>query len=327
MDHRYYWLFIISLAEFFPAVAGAQTAVTSPQAVTPAPSIMTATPQAVATEVVTHTPITNTEEPAEDGKPFAPHWTGQLGLNYSTQPTQQGQGQETKELSLTGTYNITESGHYLSVGITSGQQLLEGANTNYGEITGEGGLGLGIFQPSLSFAVQEGASALNSYSSTLNLNFEVLDCLTVGLTGGLGLENHQGPASQIYPNDTSNPNTILEVDTGNWTGGVVVSFVPWDFLTLSLTGEQETDYTFKTQGITHNNVKPINQSDQIPSLTLEGELTFLKDFQLLLSVQAGQEYYAAGTVYSPVTGKTQTFSQPTQENFTGYTLGLLYNFQ
>lgn len=311
MNRWRFLVFALTLAGFFPAFAQSQTLTASPQAASPADN--------------TGQPASG-EKDAGDEKAFTPHWTGQLGLNYSTQPTQQGQGQETKELSLTGTYNLTESGHYFSLGITAGQQLLEGTNTNYGEVTGEGGLGLGFFLPSLSFSVQQGASALNSYSSTLDLNFQILDSLTAGLTGGLGLESHQGPASQIYPG-AANPDSILEVDTGNWTGGVVVSLVPWDFLTLSLTGEQETDYTFDTQGINGNNFKTVNQSDRIPSLSVEGEFTFLKDFQGVLSVQAGQEYYSAGTVYSPVTGKTTTFTQPTEQNFTGYNLGLLYNFQ
>ncbi len=259
-------------------------------------------------------------------KPFVPHWTGQLGLTYSTQPTQLSQGQQTEQLNLTGTYNITESGTYLSLEIAGGEMLLEGANTNFGEITTEGCLAMGVFLPTLSFSLEEGASALNSYSSILNLDFEVLDSLTVGPLVSGGLETHQGPASQIYPN-ASNPDSFLVVSTGDWNAGVEVSFVPWDFETLTLTGQQEIDVTFQTNGIDGNNVKYINQSDRIPSLTLETETTFCKDFQLVLSAQAGQEFYSAGTVFSPITGKTRTFTQPTVENFTGYTVGLLYNFQ
>ncbi len=259
-------------------------------------------------------------------KPFVPHWTGQLGLTYSTQPTQLGQGQQTEQLNLTGTYNITESGAYVSLEIAGGELLLEGANTNFGEITGEGCLAMGIFLPTLSLSLAEGAAALNAYSSILTLDFQVLDSLTVGPLVSGGVETHQGPASQIYPN-TSNPDSFIVVSTGDWDAGVEVSFVPWDFETLTLTGQQEIDVTFQTNGVDDDNVKPINQSDRIPSLTLETETTFCKDFQLLLSAQAGQEFYSAGTIFSPITGKTRTFTQPTEQNFTGYTVGLLYNFQ
>jgi hypothetical protein len=330
MDLQRFWMGVISLGTLFPMAAMAQTKTAASP--TPVPTVLTATPQPAAIGTVTPVPTVGAEEKAAHeestggGKSFVPHWTGQLGLSYSNQPTQQGQGQVNKELNLTGTYNLTESGHFFSVGITSGQQMLEGAGTNYGAVVVDGGLGLGILQPSLSFTLQEGASALSSYSSTLNLNFLLLDSLAAGLTGSVGLENHQGPASQIYPN-AANPDTILEVDDGDWTGGVVVSFVPWDFLTLSLTGEQETDITFKTQNIYHTTSNPLNLSTRMPSLILEGEAVFLKDFQLQLSAQAGQIYYSAGTSFNRVTGKTQTFSQPTQAGFTGYTLGLLYNFQ
>jgi len=315
MTRRYLFALVLGLACLAAAMAGAQTNASPSIGSAPATSSSENADQSSAED-----------QSAGEEKPFTPHWSGQLALNYSTQPTQQGQGQQSKELSLTGTYNITESGHYFSMEIAAGQQLLEGANTNYGEITGEGGLGLGIFQPSLSFAVQQGASALNSYTTTLNLNFQILDSLTVGPTGNLGLESHQGPASQIYPGAT-NPDTVLAVDTGDWTGGAVVSYEPLDFLTFSLTGAEEIDYTFDTHGINGNNEKTVNQSDRIDSLTLGGEVTFLKDFQLQLSVEMGEEYYSAGTVYSPITGKTQTFTKPTQDGFAAYTAGLVYNFQ
>jgi hypothetical protein len=332
--NRYFPLILAAAASGFFAKATAQTTPLPTPAAQDSPT-RTATPFPTATDTAvtaSGTQGSNESENAEEEdqgekeKPFVPHWTGQLGFNYSTQPSQLGQGQQTQELSFTGTYDLTESGHYFSWGITGGEQLLEGALTNYGEITAEGGLGLGIFLPSLSLALQQGAAALNSYSSTLTLNFQVLDSLTAGTTGGVGLESHQGPASQIYPN-ASNPDSFIEVDTGNWTAGVEVSFTPWDFETLTLTAEQETDLTFQTQGINHNNVNAINQSDQIPSLTLETETTFVKDFQLLLSGQIGEEYYSAGTVFSPITGKTRTFTQATAESFTGFTVGMLYNFQ
>jgi hypothetical protein len=107
----------------------------------------------------------------------------------------------------------------------------------------------------------------------------------------------------------------------------MASFVPWDYLTFNLTVQQETDYTFDTHGIDGNNLKTINQSDRIPSVILEGELTFLKDFQLELSAQVGQEDFSAGTVFSPITGKTQTFQKPTSQGFSAFIVGLLYNFQ
>jgi hypothetical protein len=42
--------------------------------------------------------------------------------------------------------------------------------------------------------------------------------------------------------------------------------------------------------------------------------------------QSGYENLPAGTVYSKVQAETITLTQPTSENFTGYTFDLLYNF-
>lgn len=264
----------------------------------------------------------------EDEKPFAPHWTGQLGLNYSSQPSQQGivgvnLGQVTKDLSFTGTYNLSESGHFVSLGIMGGQQKVEGADTNYGSFTLDGGLGLGIFFPSLSIVVQQGASALNSISSTLNLNFQIFDPLTIGLILGGGVESHQGPVSQILGTNDA----IDEIDSNSWSGGVIINFTPWNFLSLSLTAQQEYDTTYQYQTISHTNVISLNQSSRIPSLTLEPDITFWKDFVLEPSVQIGQEFYPAGKIYSKLLGRTVNFSTPTTQSFTGYSICLAYNFE
>lgn len=294
------------------------------------------TPQAVPTEAadegaavsqdgVSQEAVSETDESSEEAA-FKPHWSGQLALTYSNQPSSGGGGQVTKEFGMTGTYNISEAGDSFNLGMAGGQQKVEGVDTNYGSLTLGGSLGIGIFQPSLSFTLQQGASALNSDALSLTLDFQVVDGLTLGPTGGLGLENHQGPASQIYPN-TPSPDSTLEVDSGNWTLGVAASAVPWDFLTLDLTLEQETTDTFQTQNLLHTTSKALNQGERIPSATLETLVTFLKDFQFQVSGQYGREYYSAGTQYSPVLGKTVTFTKPTQNDFTGFTLGLLYNFQ
>ena len=267
-----------------------------------------------------------TDEGEEAEKSFLPHWTGQLGLSYSNQPSQAGQGQTTQELNFTGTYNFTEGGHYMSFALAGGQQMLEGSETNYGAVTVEGGLGLGFFLPSVSVGFQQGAAALNSYGSTLNLNFQLYDPLTVGMTGGAGIESHQGPTSVIFPN-SSNPDAFKEVDSYNWNLGAVVTFEPWEFLTLSLTAQEEFDTTYQIQNIAHTNSQSLNSSDQIPSVTLGADVTLSKSFVFELSGQAGQEYYPAGTVFSPVQGKTVNFSKPTQQGFSGFSAGLVYNLQ
>ncbi len=258
----------------------------------------------------------------ESEKPFVPHWTGQLGLAYSSQPSQLGQGQITRDLTFTGTYEITESGHFFSLGLTGGQQKVEGADTNYGGMALNGGLGLGFFLPSLSLAMQVGSAALNSIDSTLTLNFQIFEPLTAGLLVEGGTESHQGP--NPITQDTT---TLVEIDSANISGGVVIGFVPWDFLSLSLTGQQEYSVTYQWQTLSQSLQKNLNQGERIPSVSLGADVTFLKDFVLELSGQVGQEFYPAGTVYSSVLKKTVTFAKPTTQNFSGFSMGLMYNFQ
>jgi hypothetical protein len=266
----------------------------------------------------------NGSQAGDEEEPFKPHWSGQVGLTYSTLPTSQGQGQIQKELNFTGTYNLTEGGDYFSLGITGGQQKVEGVDTNYGELILEGGLVMGIFLPTLSYQGQQGASALNSNTVDLNLNFKIFDPLEIGPLMDVGLQSHQGALSQLGLTSDA----IDEIDSGNLTLGAMVTFIPWeDFLTLTLTGQQEFDDTYKYENVTHTVSHPVNQRDRIPSLTLGEDATFWKDFELELAEQAGREYYPAGTVYSPILGRTVTNAKAATQSFEGFSVALMYNFQ
>ncbi|HTA76170.1 MAG TPA: hypothetical protein VK791_03315 [bacterium] len=282
----------------------------------------------VETPSVTAVPTTVSDAKDDDDsdepeKPFIPHWTGQLGASYSNQPSQQGQGQIQRQLSLTGTYNFTESGHYASVGLAAGKQMVEGSDSNYGQLNLDGGLGLGFFQPSLAFQFQRGESALNSFTSTLTLDFQLWDPFTIGLIMSGGLQSQQGPLSQVL----GTTDTTVEIDSRSYSSGLMAEFVPWDFLTLSLTASNAYSNTYQIQNVKRTVAKALDQTDNIPSLTLGTDITFLTDFTLALGLQAGYENLPAGTVYSPILGKTVDFSAPSTQNFTGYSFGLTYSFK
>src|ERR1035438_2885354 len=104
-------------------------------------------PASTETPTIVSTPDSK-EYSAESDKPFAPYWSGEAGLSYSNQPSHLGQGQIQRQLSLTGIYNFTESGTYTSVGAVAGRQIVEGTDSNYGQLNLEGELGLDFFQPS-----------------------------------------------------------------------------------------------------------------------------------------------------------------------------------
>src|ERR1039458_6164864 len=98
------------------------------------------TPSAASTTLMTPSPTpdsddetSDTSEKDKDEKPFTPHWTGQVGSSLIDQISQ-GHSQTQKQVNLNATYSLTESGHYFTAGITGGQQVVEGLNTNYGQI-------------------------------------------------------------------------------------------------------------------------------------------------------------------------------------------------
>lgn len=257
---------------------------------------------------------------------FHPNWTGQLGLTRSSQPSQTGQGQVQTELDLTGTDHLAESGHYFSVGGGAGRQKQEGSSPAYGKATLEGGLGLGIFLPSLNLQMERGQTALNSNTLTANLNFQVLEPLTVGMSFSGTLESHDGPASLVGATAVTLAETTVAIDSRDGSGSLVVTYNPWDFLGFTLTGEREYDDTYQVQGVRHLKTVALNEADQINSLSLMADFTFLKDFELQLTGQTGVENLPAGTVYSPIQAETITLTQPATEPFKGYTFALLYNF-
>jgi hypothetical protein len=262
------------------------------------------------------------EDQEEDkNEPFKPNWTGQAAYTFSSQDTL-GQGEINQEISLTGTYNFTESGHYFSVVSGGGQEMLEGSPTSYGTFSGEGGLGLGFFKPSLNITFQQGAQALNSYDATLSLNFQLCKELEVGPMLEGNPESHQGPLSEVLKGTSDK---IDEIDSVDWTAGLVATVTPWDFLEFSLTGEEDYSRTYLWQNILHTALHDLNETDRIPSVTLACDLTFLTDFVLALSIQEGLEYFLVGINYSPILKQTVNFTVPTTVSFSGYSFGLTYN--
>ncbi len=263
------------------------------------------------------------EEPKTgDGESFAPSWTGEVGYSFSTEPSSTGKGQVTQEITLTGTYNFTKGGNYLSLAAGGGQEVLEGLPSSYGTFSGEGGLGLGIFLPTLEIAFQQGPQASNSIDGTLTLNFQLAKPFELGAIFEGNPEGHQAPLSDV---GIGTSDKIDEVDSVDWTAGIVATVTPWDFLDFTLTGEQDYARTYQYQNILHTVQHPLNQTERIPSGILGANLTFLTDFTLVLTVQAGVEYIPPGPSYNPITKSTVDYAVETRQSFSEYTVGLTYN--
>jgi hypothetical protein len=281
---------------------------------------LTARSQAQSGTVGLEAPVLDRDAIVEDQseKTFVPHWSGELSLSRSSQPAPNGQGQTQNDLSFTATDNLSESGNFISLGADGGNQRVEGNPSAYGTLSVGGGLGIGIFTPSLTVTGQYGEANVKNYSGTLNLDFQVFEPLTVGVLLGGGFQAHQGPVSQ----------TTGTVNTKNWTSGLTLAFQAFNDLGFNASVQQQTDITYQFQfqllGVTH--VLNVNQSDRIPSVTLGADWDFAKDWALEGTAQYGREYYPKGTFYSPVLGSTVTYSQATAKDFEGYSASLIWNF-
>jgi len=263
-------------------------------------------------------PSSSASSDDEGDKPFVPHWSGQLELSRSAQPSPQGGGQTTTDLGVTGTYNMDKEGNFIQVGAVGGSQKVEGSQSAYGSLSLEGGLGLGIFSPSLVLEGQYGQAQLKTTSAALNLDFLVSDPLTLGFSLGGGFQGHQGPVSQLTGT----------VNTKTWTAGLNADFQAFDDLAFTACLQQQTDITYQYQYVaaSQTTTVSVNKTDRIPSLTLGVDWTFVKNFTLEGTGQFGQEFYPAGTFYSPILAETVTYTQPTTKNFAGYGLSLIWNF-
>ncbi len=268
------------------------------------------------------TPTQKEDSPEKDEEePFKPDWTGDVGYTFSIQPSSLGQGQYSQELSLSGNYSFTEGGHYVSFKAGGGQQVLEGVNTSFGAFSLGGGLGFGFFLPSLDISFQQGAQALNSLDGTLTLTFQFFKPLSLGLILEGSPQNHQGALFTILGGTSDQ---IDEIDSVDLTGGAVITFMPWDFLAFTLTGEQDYSTTYQWQDILHRRPHSLNQTETIPSITLGSEIIFLDHLTLSLSLQEGEQDIPAGVSYNPITKKTVNSSAASTQTFSGYSFGLSY---
>jgi hypothetical protein len=262
------------------------------------------------------------DKKGDEDEPFTPNWTGAVGFTYSTEPDPSGQAEITQELTLTGTYNLTKGGNYFSLAAGGGQQILEGLPSSYGTFSGEGGLGLGVFLPTLEIAFQQGALASNSIDATLTMNFQLFKPFELGAMFEGNPESHQAPLSQVVGGTSDK---IDEIDSVDWTAGIVATISPFDFLDFTLTGEEDYARTYQWQNILHTAQHSLNSTERIPSGILGANLTFLTDFTLALTLQEGEEYIPAGVSYNPIRKKTTDYTSATQQSFSGYSVGLTYN--
>ncbi len=244
----------------------------------------------------------------DEGVKFIPHWSGEAALTRSSQPMKGGGGQTQTDLAFTATDNLDADGNYLSLSASAGSQKVEGAQSGYGSLSASGGLVLGDFMPSLTLESQAGEAQLKTYSAILDLDFQLATDLTLGVMLGGGFQGHLGPAADGT------------VDTKNWTGGLSLAYQAFDDLGFNLAFQRQTDITYEAA------TKAVDDEDRVNSLTLGFDWGFVKHFLLEGTAQYGREYYPGGNFYSPISGETLNNLGAAHQDFAGYALSLIFDF-
>ena len=204
----------------------------------------------------------------------------------------------------------------------AGTQTLEGAASGYAGLELAGGLGLGVFQPSLTLQALEGTQSLTSFTSTVTLDFEVTGSLTLGPGFWAGTSSHQGAVTQfLTPGDKT-----VEIDVHSLGFSLNARFAPSEVLTLRAQVLRETDDLYQVQNSARTKTTPLSQTSTLTAANLGIEWSLVEKLSFEVSAEGGVEELPAGSVYSPVLGETLFFSSPTAPFFTGYAAGLIYYF-
>jgi hypothetical protein len=244
----------------------------------------------------------------DEGVKFIPHWSGEAAFSRSSQPLAGGLGQTQTDLAFTATDNLDADGNYLALGASGGSQRVEGSQSAYGSLSASGGLVLGDFMPSLTLESQAGEAKLKTYSAILDLNFQLMANLTLGVLLGGGFQDHQGPAVDGT------------IDTKNWTGGLSLAYQAFDDLGFNVAVQRQTDITYEAA------TKTVDDEDRVNSLTLGFDWSFVKHLLLEGTAQYGREYYPGGSFYSPISGETLDNLGGAHQDFAGYSLALIWDF-
>ena len=257
---------------------------------------------------------------------FKPHWGFELGLNSSGTPGDNGGGGAANDLSFTATRELSDSGSFFSLSAMGGSQKVEGYTAKYGSLSANGGLGLGFFQPSLSLSAQTGEESLFATTAGLNLGFQIFDDISIGVNFTGGFSSHKTPLPLLLPGA---PDVEVEVDGKNWGGGLSFIWATSEIFSLTLSGQNSNEITYqlKFKGPKVDLTVPLNQSSVIPSTSLGFNWAFVKDFALNGSVQRSAEFEPAGTSYSPSLGEVVNNDTATTLYFSGYSIGLTFNFE
>jgi len=295
-------LFLLTVAALPAARAQTSPMKTSP---TPAATLAPAGEQA-------------SDDAGEDDAPFHSFWENNLQLGS----TNQQQGQSTGFFGYTGTLHLTEGGHFLSAGLQTNRQKVEGVGASTATLNLGGGLGLGFFSPSLTLGLGGGDKGWKQFSGNLNLGFQLWEPFALMLSSGGTLGSHTAPIMDIFPSST-NPDD-LTINTNSVITSIGFIFIPWDWFSIYPSVSYQNDGS----SLTYKNVNiSLDQSDQIATLTLTLDLTLFKGFVLELAPQGGREYFPAGYTYSPETGGIVHNASASTQNFVGGTTSISYSFE
>jgi hypothetical protein len=262
------------------------------------------------------------QEILEPATAFKPSWSFQAALTHSTQEG----GQVSNDLSLTATWDLSEAGHYLSGGLSAGNKRLEGDRTPYGSLSVGGGLGLGIFTPSLTLTAGGGRDSYGFFDSALGFDFRVADPLSLSLTLNRQWQEHSTTWGEFLGYTGLYSDSELTIGSSSWGGILGATIRAFDWLDFSLSAGRSTN---ETEGIrderSGREARNIGGTGETVSGTAGLTFRFLRAWNAGVSYQKGRDSFPDELYFSQRLGRTLALTGG-EVDWDGSSVWLGYNF-
>lgn len=175
----------------------------------------------------------------DETDPFDPFWSFRCVLTHSTQDG----GQVSNDLAFTATRNLSEAGHFVLGGLNAGRKKLEGHSTPYGSLTMGGGLGVGIFTPSLTLTFGGGDRSYRYFEGSLGLDFQVADPLSVSLTLSRQVQEHSTTVGEFLGTSGRLSDRSLTIGSNAWGASLGAALLAKEWLEISVSGTRMRNVT------------------------------------------------------------------------------------
>jgi hypothetical protein len=257
------------------------------------------------------------------GEDFRPGWTGTLCLDGSSQ----GHGQTTGGLSFSASYQFTEEGTSLSLGLHSQTLKVEEVQVGQGGLSVNGSLAAGDFTPSLGLSSTRSASDMVARSASLSLDWTLGDSWGLSVGGSFSRETHRGPLSLLL--DLPEIELLeMEAEIVSHSTGLDLGLQHdlKDWWSLSLGASRSWDVTDEVRNMARTVGTKLNQRGWTQTGTLGTGFDLGKRWGLDLGGSFGRQYSPGNGFYNPRTGSTVKTASAETFDFFAVNWALVFSF-